>query len=75
MEYRIENIIKTLQRLPDPEYENQVLQYPVLLASWEHGPIQDIPEPSDMMLDCITVKARRYQIDNHSWLEWVMSIN
>lgn len=73
MKYRVENIIETLKRLPEPEYSGQVLKVPVMVATWEHDYTKNA-EVCNEVMQCIVVTAERQGKDNTTWLEWVYDV-
>ena len=75
MEYRVENIIKTLEGLPEPQYDRQVLSVRVKTASWEYS-LSSIKEedPCIQQISPIIVTAKQYSKNHKKWLEWVCDI-
>lgn len=72
MKYRVKDVIKSLESLPEPQYEGQVLNVPIFKPiSYDIGSVE---EPANTVVKHITLIAERYATRELRWLEWMYDI-
>lgn len=78
MDYRVENIVRALQKLPTPHFDGQIHQIQVPTELWEQPPLhvtESIDEAKNQSVSLITLKAVRFGKGRRgTWLEWTMDI-
>ena len=74
MQYRVTNIIETLRNLPEPGYDGQVLNVPIIKNIDDYDFLEKDIIPTATEIKFLTVIAKRYRRAKREWLEWTYEV-